>query len=52
MTIRFSGTVKDGVWHEIGERVVEGQEPVRFFEMNLKRLGDSAWPAAGAIPPK
>ena len=37
---------------EIGERVVPGQAPAQFFEMNLKRIGDSAWPTAGAVPPK
>ncbi len=52
MTLRYTAVVKDGAWREIGERVVPGQAPVQFFEMNLKRLGDSAWPTAGAIPPK
>jgi hypothetical protein len=37
---------------EVGERILPGREPVRFFEMNLKRVGDTNWPAAGAIPPK
>jgi hypothetical protein len=50
-TLRYTITAKDGVWHEVGERVVEGQPPMPFFEMNLKRIGDSAWPAAGVIPP-
>jgi hypothetical protein len=50
-TIRYTITAKDGVWHEVGERVVEGQAPFQFFEMTLKRIGDSSWPAAGAIPP-
>ncbi|WP_297512286.1 DUF1579 domain-containing protein [uncultured Caulobacter sp.] len=52
MTIRYTAVIKNGAWREIGERVVPGQAPMQFFEMNLKRLGDSAWPAAGAIPPK
>ena len=51
-TIRYSATVKDGVWHEVGERVVAGQPPVRFFEMKLTRVGDSDWPGAGAVAPK
>ena len=51
MTIRYTAVIKDGAWREIGERVMEGRAPVQFFEMNLKRVGDSAWPAAGAIPP-
>jgi hypothetical protein len=50
-TIRYTITAKDGVWREVGERVVEGQPPMAFFEMTLKRIGDSTWPAAGAIPP-
>jgi hypothetical protein len=52
MTIRYTCTIKNGEWHEVGDRIVPGQEPVRFLEMTLKRVGDSDWPAAGAIPPK
>lgn len=50
-TIRYTITAKDGVWHEVGERVMDGQPTVQFFEMTLKRIGDSEWPSAGAIPP-
>ena len=49
MTIRYNAVVKDGTWHEVGDRIAPGQEPVRFFEMTLTRVGDSTWPAAGAI---
>ncbi len=52
MTMRYVATVKDGVWHEVGERIMPGKEPVRFIEMKLKRVGDSSWPMAGAISPK
>ena len=52
MTIRYTAVVKDGAWREIGERIVPGQAPARFFEMNLRRVGDSAWPTAGAVSPK
>lgn len=52
MTIRYSATIKDGAWREFGDRVLPGKEPIRFFEMNLKRMGDTTWPAAGAIGPK
>ncbi len=51
-TIRYTATIKDDVLNEIGERLVAGSEPVRIFEMTLKRVGDSDWPAAGAVPPK
>jgi hypothetical protein len=50
MTIRYTATVKDGAWKEVGDRIMPGREPVRFFEMNLKRVGDTDWPGAGAIP--
>jgi len=51
MVIRYTATIKDGAWREVGDRIVPGKEPVRFFEMNLKRLGDTTWPAAGAVSP-
>lgn len=52
MTIRYTCVVKDGVWREVGDRIMPGKDPVRFFEMNLKRVGDTTWPAGGAISPK
>jgi hypothetical protein len=36
----------------VGSARSRSGEAVRFFEMNLKRVGDTDWPAAGAIPPK
>lgn len=51
-TIRYTAVVKEGAWREVGDRIVQGKEPVRFFEMNLKRVGDTDWPAAGAVSPK
>lgn len=52
VTIRYTAVIKDGQLREFGDRVVPGREPVRFFEMTLQRVGDSDWPAAGAIGPK
>jgi hypothetical protein len=52
MTIRYTAVIKDGAWREVGDRIMPGKEPVRFFEMNLKRVGDTNWPAAGAVSPK
>ena len=52
MTIRYTAVIKDGVWLEVGDRIMAGREPVRIFEMNLKRVGDTNWPAAGTISPK
>jgi len=51
-TIRYSAVVKDGAWTEVGDYIAAGKDPVRFFEMRLMRVGDSAWPGAGAIAPK
>lgn len=60
MTIRYTATVKGDTWREVGERIEissEGgqaipHEPQKFFEMNLKRVSDTDWPAAGAIAPQ
>ena len=51
-TLRYVATVRDGALHEVGERIAEGREPARVFEMLLKRVGDTDWPAAGAVGPK
>jgi hypothetical protein len=51
-TIRYTAVIKDGTWHEIGERITAGKEPVRFLEMNLQRVGDTDWPAGGTVGPK
>ena len=48
-TIRYTCTVKAGHWREVGQRLVPGQEPTPFFEMNLVRVRDTDWPAAGAV---
>ena len=51
-TMHYTATVRDGRWHEVGDRIVAGREPVRFLEMDLRRIGDTDWPAAGAVPPR
>lgn len=52
MKISYEATVKDGVWTEIGTRIPKDGPPVKFIELSVTRLGDSQWPAAGAIPPR
>jgi hypothetical protein len=47
--VLYVATVKDGVWHEVGDYVAEGQPPRRFIEMRLTRVGDTTWPAGGAV---
>lgn len=51
-TIRYTAKVKDNVWTERGERVVEGQPPILIFEMALQRIGNTSWPDAGAVAPR
>ncbi|MDX6270752.1 MAG: hypothetical protein QOD28_1975, partial [Acidobacteriota bacterium] len=52
MTILYTAVIKDGAWREVGDRIMQGKETVRFFEMNLKRVGDTDWPRAGAVSQK
>jgi len=52
MTIRYTALIRGSKWREIGERVLPGQPAVQFFEMNLVRVRDTDWPAAGAVSMK
>lgn len=51
ITIRYDARIRNGVWHEVGERLEPGKKPERFFEMTVTRIGDTDWPAGGAIAP-
>lgn len=48
--IRYTAVITADTWREIGEYAVEGQPPRQIFEMALKRVGDTDWPAGGAVP--
>ena len=50
--IRYTATIKGDTLREVGDRIVPGRETLRFFEMNLKRVGDSDWPEARPVPPR
>lgn len=50
--IKYVARIEGGQWHEVGTRVAPDGTTVQFFEMRLDRIGDSDWPAAGAIAPK
>ena len=52
MMIRYTATITGCSWHEVGDRIMPGQPPQRFFEMNLTRVGDTGWPNAGGMAPK
>jgi hypothetical protein len=47
--IRYTATIRDGTWHEVGEMIAQGRPPVRVVELNLRRIGDTDWPGAGAV---
>jgi hypothetical protein len=49
-TIRYTATVTADTLVERGFRVAGNAPPVQIFEMNLRRVGDTDWPGAGAIP--
>jgi hypothetical protein len=49
MTIRYTATVANGSWTEVGDYIAPGQPPRRFFTMTLTRVGDTDWPAAGGV---
>ncbi|GLS00698.1 hypothetical protein GCM10007859_07060 [Brevundimonas denitrificans] len=49
--IEYVAVVRDGTWHEVGTWVAEGQPPRRMIEMRLTRIGDTDWPAGGAVDP-
>ena len=48
--IRYTATFGNGSWHEVGERIAGNAPPMRVVELNLRRVADSDWPAAGAAP--
>ena len=49
--IEYVAVVRDGTWHEVGTFFAEGQPPRQMIEMRLTRIGDTDWPAAGAVAP-
>lgn len=50
MTIRYTATVTADTLREVGFLVRGEAPPVQIFEMNLRRIGTTDWPGAGAIP--
>lgn len=50
-TMRYTITIQDGVWHEVGEYLAKDKPARQVLEMTLKRTGDTDWPAAHAVKP-
>ena len=51
-TIRYTATVKDGEWHEVGERVAGDSPPVKTVELRVRRIGPGGWPERGTVSPR
>ncbi len=51
-TVRYTATVKDGEWHEVGERIAGKDPPVKTVELRVRRIGVSTGPQAGAVAPR
>lgn len=49
--MRFTATFGDNTWSQVGEYVASGRPPVQTFQMELKRIGPTDWPSAGAVDP-
>ncbi len=50
--IEYVATIRDGTWHEVGTFIMEGQPPRQMIDMRLTRIGDTDWPADGAVSPR
>ena len=49
VTMRYTALVAEGEWKEVGERVLPDKRTIQVFEMELRRVGDTGWPDAGAV---
>jgi len=50
--IHYTGTLKDGVWHELGESGGKSRPTTWMSEMTVRRVSATEWPEAGAILPE
>lgn len=51
MKIRYEARLVAGKWIETGYRVLADGTRIKFYRMELTRLGDSDWPTGGAVKP-
>lgn len=49
--IRFTATVGNGHWREVGEYIAPGKPSVPTFEMNLAKVSDTDWPLGSSVRP-
>jgi hypothetical protein len=48
--MQFAAVVKDGMWTEVGDYVGPDGSKKRTFQMTVKRIGTSNWPAGTLVP--
>lgn len=48
--IRYTATIQSDAFREVGYRIADEAPPVQIFEMNLRRVSDTGWPAADPVP--
>lgn len=51
-TVRYEGSFDGRTWRETGHLIREGQPPLETFRMELERVDDAGWPAAGTLVPE
>ncbi len=51
-TIKYKADVAGGAWRETGTFERPGAPGFTFIDLQVKRFGDTSWPAAGAVSPK
>lgn len=47
--MRYTITITDDQWHEVGEYLAKDQPPRKIAELQLRRTGETDWPAAQPI---
>lgn len=50
--LRYTATIKNGVWTETGEALASGRAPIKVSEWTVRRVGSTAWPEGGALAPQ
>ena len=47
--VRYTITINNDTWHEVGEYIAKDQPPRKIIELTLKRTGDTDWPSANPV---
>lgn len=47
--LRYTGTLKDGVWTQVSERIAPDRPPEVFAEFRVSRIAATTWPDGGAM---